>query len=71
MSARNKRIKWVNKFSKEEGFVKSISRTKGYFENTFNYDEAKHFSDVEANKALKILVDIGEADNNDFVIVSA
>lgn len=68
---RNKKIKWINKFSREEGFVKSLSKTKGYFENTFDFNEARLFTEKEAQTALSTLEAIGETANNDFAIVCA
>ena len=68
---RNKKIKWINKFRREEGFVKSLSKAKGYFQNTFDFDEARLFSDKEAQAALSTLEAIGEAENNEFAIVCA
>ena len=69
--SRNKKIKWVNKFSKEEGFVKSVSKAKGHFENTFDVNEARLFSDKEAQNTLAALEMIGETVNNDFAVVGA
>lgn len=69
--SRNKRIKWVNKFSREEGFVKSLSKTKGHFENTFDVNEARLFSDKEVQNAFATLEAIGETVNNEFAVVGA
>lgn len=64
------KIKWINKFSGEQGFVKSIKASKGHFESTYEEVEARSFrSDKEAQKAIEQLVAIGEAENNNFEIV--
>lgn len=68
---RNKTIKWVNQYSGETGYVKTIRKSKGYFENTFDASEARHFTEAEANTALETLSDIGEAENNNFEIIEA
>lgn len=38
------KIKWTNKFSHEQGFVKAINKKGKYFENTFDIAEAKNFA---------------------------
>ena len=38
------KIMWINKWSKEQGYVKVINKKGGYFENTFDITEAKSFS---------------------------
>lgn len=63
-------IAWTNKFSQETGFVKTISKKKGYFENTFEKEDARKFrSDKEANNALAQLTELGEDEKNDFTVV--
>lgn len=63
-----KKLKWVNKYSGESGYVKTIRASKGYFENG-TLEEAKIFRyNSECNKAIETLGRIGEAENNDFVI---
>lgn len=69
--SRNRIIKWVNKFSGETGYVKTIRKTKGHFENTSEIKEARLFTEPEATKALTTLFDIGEAENNNFEIIPA
>ena len=64
------KIKWINKYSNEIGFVKSIDYKKKHFNNTFNENEAKKFVSVEsAEKAIAKLIEYGEGENNNFEIV--
>ena len=64
------KIKWINKFSQETGFVKAISAAKKCFTNTFDETEARVFkTEKAAQKAIDSLVEYGEGANNDFVIV--
>ncbi len=64
-------IKWVNKWSGETGFVKSIQRKKGHFVNTFDQAEAKKYKDEDSiNQALDVLITIGEGENNFFEVVA-
>lgn len=37
-------IKWINRFSGEVGYVKSISVKEGHFNNTFDVSEARKFA---------------------------
>lgn len=65
-------IKWTNKFSKETGFVESISAKENCFHNTFEHSEAKKYkSESIAKRMITTLAIMGEADNNDFEIVPA
>lgn len=60
-------LAWRNKFSGEEGYVKSVSKAKGYFINTFDSKDAKGYrSENMINTDLNILANIGELVNNDF-----
>ena len=71
MSNRNKRLMWRNKWSGETGYVKSIQATKGYFENTFDVNEARKYkSENECLAAIETLSAIGECENNEFEIVT-
>lgn len=69
-SSRKKlKIKWKNRYSGETGFVKAIRESKGYFENG-SEDEARTFrSDAEFQKAIDLLIRIGEGENNEFSAV--
>ena len=63
-------IKWINKYSNEQGFVGKVMRSKEYFENTFVQKTAKKYrSTKEATKDIDFLNQIGEGDNNNFEIV--
>lgn len=63
-------LKWTNIFSGETGYVKSIQKKKGYFENTFDQTEARKFkSRREAAEAIEVLETLGEAVTNKFEIV--
>lgn len=65
-------IKWTNKMSGETGFVKSASRVKGHFINTFNKTDAKIYkSDKQIENDFKILEEVGEMQNNNFEAVEA
>ena len=63
-------IKVTNKYSNEEGYVQSVSKTEGHFVNTFEIAEAKTFKrECDVARALNTLEAIGECENNDFEIV--
>jgi hypothetical protein len=60
-------LKWRNKFSGEEGFVCTVSQSKGYFTNTFEAVKAKSYRSMkEVQKDLDLLLSFGEFDNNYF-----
>jgi hypothetical protein len=62
-------IKWTNKYSQETGFVKTVSKAKNCFMNTFDASEARVFkSEKDAEKAIATLTEMGEAENNIFTI---
>ncbi len=64
-------LKWRNKNSGEEGFVKSVLGAKGHFVNTFDINEAKQYKGEKVlNKDIKTLEDIGETINNDFHVIN-
>lgn len=64
-------IKWINKYSKEVGYVRYIKEEKGHFVNTYERSNAgKYRSQEDAEKAVGVLHVIGEAKFNDFVIES-
>ncbi len=48
-------IQWTNKHSGEQGFVKCLNKKDGYFENTFNENEAKKYSERSINKTIGLL----------------
>lgn len=64
-------LKWINKFSKETGYVGKVMKSKGYFENTFDINAAKKYrTENEAKKDITLLDIIGESQNNDFLIIN-
>ncbi len=48
-------IQWTNKYSGEQGYVKSLNRKEGYFKNTFNENEAKKYSGKSVKKIIELL----------------
>ena len=56
------KIRWTNKWSKEQGYVRCINKKGGYFENTFNIEEAKNFPAKSVSITLRWL-DKHEPDN--------
>jgi hypothetical protein len=65
-------IKWINKFSGEQGYVKSINTKEKHFINTWEQSEAKVYkTEASAQKAISRLIEFGEGDNNTFELVSA
>ena len=63
------KIRWTNKFSQETGFVKTVSKAKNCFMNTFDASEARVFkSEKDAEKAIAVLTEMGEAENNIFTV---
>ena len=64
-------IKWTNKYSHEIGYVGSVSTKNKCFYNS-DKDNAKQYkNEKSAIKAIALLKEYGEADNNDFEIVTA
>lgn len=64
-------ISWENKFSGEKGYVKSVSKKKGYFENTFDVNEAKVYKSAKTiAKDMDAIKSFGELDNNMFFSVN-
>jgi hypothetical protein len=60
-------LKWTNKYSCETGYVKKVSKAKGYFENTFEKAEAKKYRSMKAVQTdIELLTQLGEAVNNVF-----
>ncbi|MCQ2558220.1 MAG: hypothetical protein MJ135_03765 [Oscillospiraceae bacterium] len=63
-------IKWTNKFSNESGYVQSVKKADGHFNNTFDAAEAKQFSrQSDITKAMNLLQELGECENNVFEAV--
>ena len=64
-------LKWTNKYSGEIGYVEKISPKNECFYNCEKAKDARRFrSEKEALKAIENLKAFGEADNNDFEIIS-
>lgn len=66
------RLKWKNKFSGEEGFVKTVSASNRCFFATFDPNEAKGYASAEcaaAKKDLATLEAVGETQQNYFFFV--
>ena len=64
-------IKWTNKFSGETGYVKSVSTKEKHFNNTYEQNDARQYaSETTANKAISNLIGYGEAENNNFEVVT-
>ena len=60
-------LKWTNKYSNEQGYLKSVKKADGHFVNTEVKEEAKVFSrQCDVTKAMKVLEEIGECENNVF-----
>lgn len=49
------KIKWTNKWSGDEGFVKCINTKGKYFENTTDESEAKVFNKKTIKKTIQQL----------------
>lgn len=63
------KIRWTNRYSQETGFVKTVSKAKNCFMNTFDASEARVFkNDKDAQKAIATLTEMGEAENNIFTV---
>ena len=63
-------IKWRNRWSGEEGFVKGISIKNGHFINTYDITEAHvYVKKSSISTALTTLKNIGETEHNDFFTI--
>ncbi len=66
----SKVIKWTNKYSGETGYVMTVKKADGHFNNTFDAAEAKTFSrQADITKAMNLLEAMGETENNTFEAV--
>lgn len=64
------KLKWKNRYSGEEGYVKQVNVSKGHFTNTFVYEEAKKYPTLKSLETdVKKLIQMGEGDNNEFFAV--
>lgn len=48
-------VKWTNKHSGEQGFVKTIRHKEGYFENTYEQAQARNYSPSRIGSVIKTL----------------
>ncbi len=48
-------VRWTNKCSGEQGYVKVIRHKEGYFENTFEQSQAKNYSPSRIGQVIKTL----------------
>lgn len=62
-------IKWRNKWSGEEGYVKCLNRKGGYFENTFEKSEAKVWNKNAIARTIKTLCEY--CSDNEYEAVTA
>lgn len=63
-------IKWHNKHSHEEGYVKSVDVKEKHFINTYDRTEAHEYAtEVGAKSIIGKLKAWGEGTNNEFSIV--
>lgn len=62
-------IMWINKFSKERGYVQSVDYQNRCFINTFSYADAKKFNANNVEKVIAKLCEYGENKQNDFEVV--
>ena len=63
-------IKWINKYSGETGYVAAISSKNRCFVNTYDRDMAKGYSEKAVKGMISKLESFGEAENNEFEILS-
>lgn len=62
-------LRWVNKYSGETGYVKSVLKSKGYFVNVWEREGAKtYMNETMALKDIELLKMMGEAENNVFYV---
>lgn len=63
------KIKWTNRFSNEQGYVKEVAGD--HFVNTFDEKESANYrTRREAEKAIDFLFACGEGLNNTFEVVT-
>lgn len=66
MKKQHYKIKWRNTYSQETGYVKDFKKINGYFENTYNKDEAKDYTEKTGSVAINGLNEVGEGAYNVF-----
>lgn len=63
-------LKWTNKFSGEQGYVGMVKKSEKHFVNADEAGAKKYRYEKQAINDIALLQEYGEADNNDFEIVS-
>ena len=63
-------IKWTNKFSGETGYIASLSTKNECFNNTFELEDAKRYSEKSVPGIMKKLEAYHETDNNEFEVIT-
>ncbi len=63
-------IQWTNKYSREIGYVGSISAINRCFYNAGRDGAKEYKTEKAAAKVIEQLTEYGEADNNVFEIIS-
>ena len=70
MKGKVRHLKWRNKWSGEEGFVMKVSAKSKCFYNTYEKESAKKYtSDSAIDRDIRLLNEVGEAENNEFFVV--
>lgn len=62
-------IKWTNRYSKETGYVGSVSAKNRCFYNSDETGAKIYTSEKSARKEIMTLTEYGEAQNNDFEVL--
>ncbi len=64
-------LKWTNKYSGDTGYVASISAKSQCFENTFEIEKARRYSEKAVKGIMTKLENYHETDNNIFEVIEA
>ena len=65
------KLKWTNRYSGETGFVAQVSTKNECFVSTYDWDEAKAYSEKAVKGILTKLDSYHETDNNIFEVIEA
>ena len=66
------KLKWINIYSNETGYVGKVSKKEGHFVSSSDKAGAKTYvSEKAANNEIELLASMGEAENNRFEIEEA
>lgn len=64
-------IKWTNKYSGETGYVEDVNKKEKHFINTYEQSQARKYNNAgNARRVIESLTSYGEADNNDFELIT-